>query len=287
MIKLCIIVAILAYNLLTICFAQTSVVPTGSQDENTMATQALLDSVGPRQRHAINSVYLVLCGGSHGSGFITSSGLLVTNAHVIEGCAAAEVIGRSAKGKEVRFVKAEVDQSRDLALLLPSEKLSGGLDLGDDKTVIVGKSVTTWGFPIIYTSGAPLLTVGYVSGFNTIGDKFRVKHIVVNGAFNPGNSGGPVFMADDDKVVGIVVWRNRLTSNNVPVVINGLKHSKTMAAGTFSKTLPNGQVVGVSNEEAVASVLDEFYNLVQVQIGEAIAVSELKAFIKEKESDVK
>jgi hypothetical protein len=43
--------------------------------------------------------------------------------------------------------------------------------------------------------------------------------------------------------------------------------------------MPDGSVRGVSNEEAVALVLKEFYDTVQVVIGEAISISELKAFI--------
>jgi hypothetical protein len=44
-------------------------------------------------------------------------------------------------------------------------------------------------------------------------------------------------------------------------------------------TLPDGTTRGVSNEEAVSLVLEEFYNTVQVMIGEAISVSELKDFL--------
>jgi hypothetical protein len=47
--------------------------------------------------------------------------------------------------------------------------------------------------------------------------------------------------------------------------------------------MPDGSVRTISNEEATALVLEEFAKTVQVMIGEAISVSELKAFIKEKE----
>jgi hypothetical protein len=34
-----------------------------------------------------------------------------------------------------------------------------------------------------------------------------------------GNSRGPVFLSNDNKVVGVVVWKRILFSNNVPTVI--------------------------------------------------------------------
>lgn len=164
------------------------------QPNETSATVTLaptLDAVGAKQRHVIDSIFIVFCGNVHGTAFLLNSGLMVTNSHVINGCTAEEILARSARGKDVHFSALVEDQSRDLALIKPSSKLEGGLSLGGDQEVILGKNVTTWGYPIIYTSGAPLLTVGYVAGFNLIGGASPVKHVVVNGAFNPGNSGGP------------------------------------------------------------------------------------------------
>ena len=109
-----------------------------------------------------------------------------------------------------------------------------------------------------------------------------MKHIVVNGAFNPGNSGGPVFISNSNKVVGVVVWKQRLFSENVPTVIAGFERKGGVAiSGRFSKTLPDGSVEQVSDQEAIGLVLKEFYDTVQAMIGEAIAVSELKAFLAE------
>jgi S1-C subfamily serine protease len=259
----------------------------GKQDESSQL-DTLLDAAGP-QRNVIESVFIITCADKHGTGFLITSGVIVTNVHVIEGCDFGAILARSPRNKVIRFSKVVLDVSRDLALLIPSEPLKGGLELGSDKGIAVGTNVTAWGYPLIYKSGLPLLTVGYVAGFNDdSGNNTSVKHLVVNGAFNPGNSGGPVFVAKGSKVVAIVVWRHRLTSNNVPVVINGLEHPRGgMNTGTFSKTLPNGQTVSLFDSEAVGMVLDEFYNLVQVQIGEAISVSELKAMIVEKQLDLK
>jgi len=56
---------------------------------------------------------------------------------------------------------------------------------------------------------APLLSVGYLAGFmdHPIRSK-PPKHLAMNGAFNPGNSGGPLFKSNEDKVIGIVVSKH-------------------------------------------------------------------------------
>jgi len=186
----------------------------------------------------------------------------------------------SSLGETVEFKNSVVDPGRDLALLRPARALKGGLKLGEDPSPPLGKPVTTWGFPLSYNGPPPLLSVGYVAGYSAATDGgMPVRHIIVNGAFNPGNSGGPLFVENDNRVVGVVVSKWTLFSQNAPTVIQGLRKSATKTSGTFSLTMPDGTVRSVSNEEAVASVLEEFYNRAQVVIGEAIAVSELKAFI--------
>jgi S1-C subfamily serine protease len=268
--------------------AQQQATTSDQHEAEPVPTSPLLDAVGPVQRKVLESVFVIHCLTRTGTGFFVESGFVVTNAHVIAGCAADSVLATSIHGKTIRFTKAISDKDRDLALLVPIDKLTGGLQLGKDNTVKVGENVTTWGFPLIYTSGAPLLSVGYVAGFNDdVENQKHTKHIVVNGAFNPGNSGGPVFKANDNKVIGVVVWKQRLTSQTVPTVIDGLNNAKVGLGGTFTRRLPDGQVVGVSNEQAIAAVLEEFYNLVQVMIGEAIAVSDLQAFINENSSELK
>ncbi len=257
-----------------------------SSPEVPIATQWTLDAAGTTQRNSIKCVFLLICPRTEkkGTSFLLSDGLVVSNEHVVEGCAANELEALKPTGETVRFKGLVVDAERDLALLLPAEKIAGGLDLGSDSAVPIGTVVTTWGFPLIYNGPAPILSVGYVAGFNSVQTSSRtVKHIVVNGAFNPGNSGGPVFLFERNSVVGVVVWKKTLLSPNVGVVISALRHSPVATGNSLSQRMPDGSVRTISNEEATALVLEEFAKTVQVMIGEAISVSELKAFIKEKE----
>ena len=117
-----------------------------------------------------------------------------------------------------------------------------------------------------------------------------VKHIVVNGAFNPGNSGGPLLLASDNRVIGVVVWRMRIIPEWVQPLITALatgSGSTATSCCVATITLPDGTKRGLSNDQVNGLVLQQFYDTVQVMIGEATSVSELKSFLKEKEAELK
>jgi hypothetical protein len=84
------------------------------------------------------------------------------------------------------------------------------------------------------------------------------------------------------RVIGVVVEKWTLWSPKIELVINGFEHPKggMLNFGNFSYIGANGQRVDESEQEAIASVLKEFYEQSQVMIGNAISVSELNAFIK-------
>lgn len=113
------------------------------------------------------------------------------------------------KNEHIQFSDIKMDSERDLAALIPSMKLKGGLLLSEETNLSVGQIVWTWGYPLGYNGPAPLLSVGYLSGFvgypKNPNSKEFVKHLVVNGAFNAGNSGGALFLTNSDKVIGVVV----------------------------------------------------------------------------------
>jgi S1-C subfamily serine protease len=254
-----------------------------------VVTQWTLEAAGPTQRSSISSVFLLVCPAtqSKGSSFLLASGFVVSNEHVVRGCDAATLFATTPQGRQIKFSKIVVDPDRDLAVLRPTERLTGGLTLAPEAPLKLGAGVTAWGFPLIYNGPAPLLSVGYVAGFNAVklGNR-TVRHIVVNGAFNPGNSGGPVFLANDDKVVGIVVWKLIAFSNDVPVIIESFRKPNVSLSSALVQTMPDGSTRSVSQQEAIAIVLEEFYRKVQVFIGEAISVSELRAFLAEKSADL-
>jgi S1-C subfamily serine protease len=193
-----------------------------------VSTQWLLGSASPTQHAAINSVYLLVCprADKKGTSFLFKSGIMATDNHVVEGCNSADLWAMSPMGEKITFSKLVTDTNRDLALLRPTSHLEGGFDLGSDVSHQLETRVTTWGFPLIYNGPAPILSVGYVAGYDDapVGKAF-VKHPVVNEAFNPGNSGGPLLVAPDNKVVGVVVWKMRLLPHWVQTASRSWNHA--------------------------------------------------------------
>lgn len=266
-----------------------------------VSTQWSLDAASPVQRNAIKSVFLMYCPISQmkGTSFLLKAGLVVTNNHVVKDCTKDNLEARSPLGKKITFSVLVTDSIRDLAVLRPAERLQGGLELAADANPPLETAVSTFGFPLSFNGPPPILSVGYVAGYREVNvDNFgaedptgksshSVRHIIVNGAFNPGNSGGPVFLTGSDRVVGIVVWKHRILSNVISTAIDGFRHASIATQGTFSRTLPDGSVKSVTDQEVLAQALEEFYNDTQVMIGEAISASELRAFLAEHTADLK
>lgn len=86
-----------------------------------------------------------------GTGFLIESGAIVTNEHVVNGCTAANIGAHASTGGNVRFSDMVVDVDRDLAVLRPKQALTGGLGLGSETSLALGQSLTTWGYPLIYS----------------------------------------------------------------------------------------------------------------------------------------
>jgi serine protease Do len=137
---------------------------------------------------------------SLGSGFIIdSSGLVVTNNHVIEGADEVSVILQ-----DNTTLKAEVvgrDETGDIALLkVKSDKPLPTVDFGDSNTARVGDWVLAIGNP--FGLGGTV-TAGIVSARSRdIRQGPYDDFIQTDAAINRGNSGGPLFNMDG-QVIGI------------------------------------------------------------------------------------
>jgi S1-C subfamily serine protease len=251
-------------------------------DDLPISTKWTLDAAGATGRIAVDSVYLISATStdSKGTGFLLSNGYIITNEHVVRNNPTPKIIAISPTGKTITFSNSIIDAKRDLAILVPTEKLGGGLSLGDDSTLNVGSMVTTWGFPLGYNGPAPLLSVGYLAGFKDYRNGSDIiKHLVVNGAFNPGNSGGPLFLSGDNKVIGIVVSKHAPISQFHKSALDVL--AKNASGVAFDATNEKGEKVTFVESQLVAGLLNYFRDLTQVMIGEAISVSDLKDLLKE------
>jgi S1-C subfamily serine protease len=253
-------------------------------EENILiTTQWLLDAAGETGRASVKSVYLIVCQKTlqKGTGFLLKSGQVITNEHVISGCQATDIFAVSSFGEKVLFSKLSTDTVRDFAVLFPQKKLDGGLALDSSgKDLPVGTVVSTWGFPLGYNGPAPLLSIGYLSGYRAeIKDKISVKHLIVNCAFNSGNSGGPLFQATENKVIGVVVSKHMPISQFQLSALKALANNKSGVV--FTATDDKGNQIQFVESQLVADLLEHFKSLTQVMIGEAISVTELRTFLNE------
>ncbi len=278
------------FNLFYILFAFSTVIysqdiPLTSDTNIPVSTSILLDAVGETGRTAVNSVFMIVGQKTNkkGTGFLIKTGHIITNEHVIRGNNCDEIIAQSSFGKRIRFKKLIYDSNRDIALLEPQNKIIGGLELGSNDSLLTGMSLATWGFPLGYNGPTPLLSVGYLSGFKSyfadINKTQIVNHLIVNGAFNPGNSGGPLLISNTNKVIGIVVSKHAPISDFHISALEALSNNKSGI--TFQYTTSNGEKGLMVESQIVADLLFYFRDLTQVMIGEAISINELYSFLKE------
>jgi hypothetical protein len=245
------------------------------------ATRWTLDAVGADQRRAVNSIVLLLCPtlGSKGTGFLVDGGLIVTTAHVVAGARPSEVVGVDVGGNHVAFRQVWLDPRRDLAALRPSRRMPGGLTLAEDDAALQpGMAVSTWGYPLGHVGTTPLLSVGYLAGFAATGSaRGLVKQLVVNGAFNAGNSGGPLFRAGDGTVVGVVASKHAPMSPFVSSALEAL--SSNPRGSSYTARNAQGEQREYVESQLVAEVLTYLHGLAQVMIGQAVCASEVRRFL--------
>jgi serine protease Do len=133
-----------------------------------------------------------------GSGFIIRpEGVIMTNAHVVDG--ASEVTVRLTDRREYTAKVVGVDTKSDIAILRISAKDLPTVKLGDSRSLRVGEWVLAIGAPFGFENSA---TAGIVSAKGRTLESGYVPFIQTDVPINPGNSGGPLFNMRGE-VVGI------------------------------------------------------------------------------------
>nr|WP_254929111.1 trypsin-like peptidase domain-containing protein [Cyanobium sp. T1B-Tous] len=136
-----------------------------------------------------------------GSGFITrSDGVLLTNAHVVEGASEVTVTlpdGRSFTGKVLGS-----DPLTDVAVVKVVASKLPVAPLGDSAKVRPGEWAIAIGNPLGLDNTVTAGIISAIQRTNAVGEGQRVPYIQTDAAVNPGNSGGPL-INDRGQVIGI------------------------------------------------------------------------------------
>ncbi|MBM4201724.1 MAG: Do family serine endopeptidase, partial [Gammaproteobacteria bacterium] len=134
-----------------------------------------------------------------GSGFvIRPDGLILTNAHVVDG--ASEVTVKLTDKREFPAKIIGIDKPTDLALLKIDAKDLRAVKLGNPEHTGVGDWVVAIGSPFGFEN---TVTAGIVSAKSrSLPEEGYVPFLQTDVAVNPGNSGGPLFNLQGE-VIGI------------------------------------------------------------------------------------
>jgi hypothetical protein len=123
-----------------------------------------------------------------------------------------------------------------------------------------------------------MLSVGYLAALDAHMIQGRqITRWVVNAAFNSGNSGGPLLLIETGEVLGVVSSKLAPIS---PFAQQALEVMHTNNTGVcYTQTLPDGSKRDLVEGQIVAMILDELRAQVQLVIGYAVVLDDLRAFL--------
>lgn len=190
-----------------------------------------------------------------GSGFIISSdGLIMTNAHVVDGADRIKV--RLTDKREFDGKVLGVDKKTDIAIVKIDAKNLPAVKIGDSDKLKVGEWVAAIGSPFGLDN---TVTAGIVSALsrNLPSDTY-VPFIQTDVAVNPGNSGGPLFNMKGE-VVGI---NSQIFSTSGGFMGLSFSIPIDLAMQIKDQLVANGKVVrgyiGVNIQELNQDLADSF-----------------------------
>ena len=190
-----------------------------------------------------------------GSGFIVESdGVILTNAHVLEG--ADEVRVRLIDRREFKGKVVGVDKPTDIAVVKIDAKGLPTVKLGDPRSIKVGEWVVAIGSPFGFEN---TVTAGIVSATSrSLPDGTYVPFIQTDAAVNPGNSGGPLFNMKGE-VIGI---NSQIYSRTGGYQGLAFAIPVDVAADVKTQLVQHGKVergrLGVSIQEVTQSLAQSF-----------------------------
>jgi S1-C subfamily serine protease len=147
--------------------------------------------------------------------FVTWSGNLLTNAHVVEGCSDAML--KFVDGREVRATIAHRDTAIDLAVLRSTVRPPSVAVFRSNPPLRLGTDVVVFGYPLLdLLTPTGNLVNGLVSGL--AGPRNDASLIQISAPVQSGNSGGAV-LDRSGHVVGVVVAKTNFTGEGDQIEI--------------------------------------------------------------------
>jgi S1-C subfamily serine protease len=196
---------------------------------------------------------------SSGSGFfITTGGVIATNAHVVEGASNIQITISNEIGSFTYKIKVLlVDSKNDVALLqIDDEKFKGltSIPYGIVENSDVGSKVFTIGYPLNDVMGSNYkVTDGIISSKSGIADDVRYYQISV--PLQPGNSGGPLFNKEGN-VIGIT--SARLNGQSIGTQIENVNYAiKSSYLLNLYNMLPNSTKLSTTSIVASKELQDQ------------------------------
>jgi hypothetical protein len=125
-----------------------------------------------------------------------------------------------------------------------------------------------------------MLSVGYLAGIDalkTASGKI-IRQWVVNAAFNGGNSGGPLVHVETGAVFGVVSSKLAPISKQTADILQALENQKS--GFTYNATTADGKTVTYTEGQLIGMVLNELRRQVQLVIGKAVLLEDIKDFLK-------
>jgi serine protease Do len=190
-----------------------------------------------------------------GSGFMVSpDGVILTNAHVVEGAKQVDV--KLTDRREFRAKVIGIDQRTDIAVLKIDARDLPTVKLGNPAELKVGEWVVAIGSPFGFENS---VTKGIVSAKSrTLPDDTYVPFIQTDVPVNPGSSGGPLFNMQGE-VIGI---NAQIYSHSGGYEGLSFAIPIDIAASVGEQILAHGQVtrgyLGVTVQEMTQSLADAF-----------------------------
>jgi S1-C subfamily serine protease len=165
--------------------------------------------------------------------FVSASGYLLTNAHVVDGCSTIELPGPEG-ALSVRLIAK--DRTNDLALLKADRAPAKFAQLRTG--VRLGETVAAFGYPLLgVLSTTGNFTLGNVTSLTGLRDDTR--YLQISTPVQPGNSGGPLLDASGNFVGVVSAKLNALlvmlaTDGDIPQNVNFA--IKSSVAATFMES---------------------------------------------------